>query len=427
MAKVMSEPLKFGRIPDTDGKRRRKMWILIAAFLVAIVLPPLASVIFPAISPTLYGDIIIPVDQTLIYVLLALGLNVVVGYAGLLDLGYAAFFAIGAYTMGFLTSTQTPWYTSFHLDFWIALPISFVAAGFFGVLLGAPTLGLRGDYLAIVTLGFGEIVPTVFKNLSAITGGNTGLGGIKSDATTIRELVSGTALQQGQTKSAFLDDTWTWWYYLAIAVIVLSIFLILRMVNSRVGRAWMAMREDEIAASAMGINIVSTKLIAFGTGASFAGFAGAIYASTLGTANPSQFLFAVSILVLAMVILGGMGNIWGVIFGALALELSNLSLIPSFTNFIAGLDRKNEFLQNVATSSGFLIFGLILVSMMLLRPEGIFPSGRRKMELKQADANEMQPLLAQSDNTIEAMDKLRSINYNPSITERSTSNPKDRK
>jgi len=417
MANVMTRPLKLGRAPVVGNRRRRNLFVLIGAFIVTLLLPPLGSLILPGIGPTLYGDIIIPLDQTLVFVLLALGLNVVVGYAGLLDLGYAAFFAIGAYTMGFLTSNQTPWYNSFHLDFWIALPISFISAGIFGLLLGAPTLGLRGDYLAIVTLGFGEIVPTVFKNLTTITGGNSGLGGIKSDAITLRELSGSGVLASGGTRQAFLDDTWTWWYYVIIGVIILSIFLILRLVNSRVGRAWMAMREDEIAASAMGINIVTTKLIAFSTGASFAGFAGAIYASTLGTANPSQFLFAVSILVLSMVILGGMGNIWGVIFGALVLGMSNSILIPNLSRSLANLAPNNAFLQNVATSSGFMIFGLILVTMMLVRPEGLFPSGRRKMELRGEDGDDIQPFVAASENDIEGLDSMRSINYNPSVTE----------
>lgn len=405
-----SQPMRFGRPPDKANVRLRKLIIFGVILLIALALPPVGSVVFPMFGPTLYSDIIIPVDQTLVYVLLALGLNVVVGYAGLLDLGYAAFFAIGAYTMGFLTSSQTPWYNSFHLSFWLALPISFIVAGIFGVLLGAPTLRLRGDYLAIVTLGFGEIVPNVFRNLNKVTNGDTGLAGINSPFN-----------EQG--------TSWTWWYYITLIVIVVSIFLILRLVNSRVGRAWMAMREDEIAAAAMGINLVTTKLIAFGTGASFAGFAGGIYASALGTANPSQFLFAVSILVLSMVILGGMGNIWGVIFGAVLLELSDRSFIPFITDSIRNLDKAgtNEFIQNVSSGSRLLIFGLILVVMMLVRPAGLFPSGRRKMELKVEDSSDLQPFIARSENPIEGMDDFQSINYNPSVTKSSGTSGNDKK
>jgi branched-chain amino acid transport system permease protein len=370
----LSQPLKFGRPPDSSAKKRRNMRTFLLVLILAALFPLAAMLVLPIFGPTVYGDIQSAVDQTLVYVLLALGLNVVVGYAGLLDLGYAAFFAIGAYTMGFLTSKI------FHFGFWVALPVSFLVAGLFGVLLGAPTLGLRGDYLAIVTLGFGEIVPNVFKNLNQLTGGDTGLGGIDSPFAVPASRTPADALLLG--RNALAD-----WYYLTLGIIVLSTFVILRLVDSRVGRAWIAIREDEIAASAMGIDPVRTKLLAFGVGASFAGFAGAIFASTFGTANPTQFQFAVSILILSMIILGGMGNIWGVIFGAIALEFSNVSFVPFIAETVnkIGRENNNEFLQNLAGGSRFLIFGLILVIMMLVRPEGLFPSGRRKMELKPED------------------------------------------
>lgn len=417
----------FNRLDQ--GRNKIIGFIILAAFFIA--LPFFSKPLLSLFGPTVFSDTASAINSTLIFVLLALGLNIVVGYAGLLDLGYAAFFAIGGYTMGFLTAEKSPLYNYFHTNFWIALPISFLMAALFGVLLGAPTLGLRGDYLAIVTLGFGEIVPVTFNNLTELTGGDTGLSGLEQP----------NFLGVFQFSSSTLEA----WYLVALAVVIFSIFMIRRLVDSRIGRAWMAMREDEIAASSMGINLVRTKLLAFGLGASFAGFAGAIYANSLGSANPSSFRFDVSVLVLAMIILGGLGNIWGVIFGAVALAMSDRYFIPFLTGQVKTfadsiqLDSKlvngvlttepnvfKDILTNIGSSSRLLVFGLVLVIMMLLRPEGLFPSGRRKMELHAAEEGDMQPFISVSEDPLSRANESHSLTYNPSISEETTLRDNDR-
>src|SRR5215212_10754158 len=210
-------------------------------------------------------------NPILIYTILALGLNIVVGFAGLLDLGYAAFFAIGGYTAAFLTSPQSPLPEQYKTDFWVAMVLSWVVAAAFGVILGAPTLRLRGDYLAIVTLAFGEIVPRAILNMEKYTGGSKGLNPIG------RPHGFGTEL---------LASDQVHWYYLIVIVGAISVFAINRLHDSRLGRAWMAMREDEVAAASMGINLVRNKLWAFSLGASFSGFAGSLYASMLQFIDP---------------------------------------------------------------------------------------------------------------------------------------------
>ena len=390
------------------------LWAVLAAIF--LVLPFVSKPFFELFGPTVFSSTASAVNSTLLFVLLALGLNIVVGYAGLLDLGYAAFFAIGAYTMGFLTARGSPLYDTFHTNFWVALPISFLMAALFGILLGAPTLGLRGDYLAIVTLGFGEIVPITINNLTSVTGGDTGLSGLE---------------QPNFFGYQFSASSLEGWYLVTLLVVFFSIFMIRRLVNSRIGRAWMAMREDEIAAAAMGINLVKTKLLAFSLGASFAGFSGAIFANSLGSANPSQFKFDVSVLILAMIILGGMGNLWGVIAGAVVLKMSDVYIIPFLTEQVRHVadgiqlttsvvngtrvtepNAIKDILTNVGTNSRLLIFGVILVTMMLLRPEGLFPNSRRKMELRAAPADDPQALI--TTDPITQADEFRSINYNPS-------------
>ena len=294
-----------------------------------------------------------------VFVLLALGLNIVVGFAGLLDLGYAAFFAIGSYTYAFAAS---PFY-HLHLPFWPMLLVAALIAAVFGVLLGAPTLRLRGDYLAIVTLGFGEIVPTVFLNLPKYTGGTNGIVGI----------------DQPVLLGYHFGFNPTPYYYTLIGIIVLSVTAILRLRDSRLGRAWLAVREDEIAAASMGINLTTTKLMAFSFGAFFSGFAGALYVAKLGVVSPDQFNFTVSFTILAMVVLGGMGNVFGVIAGA--------GILYEFqTLFLADLTQWSRSLGHVwgipiltkldFVNLKFLLYGLGLVVLMLLRPEGIFPERR---------------------------------------------------
>ncbi len=411
---------------------RQKLIGFAALFVIAMLYPLVGKPILSTFGPTVFGDFSAALNTTLIFTLLAIGLNIVVGYAGLLDLGYAAFFAIGGYTMGFLTGQQSPLYdTPFHTNFWIALPISFLMAALFGVLLGAPTLGLKGDYLAIVTLGFGEIVPITFNTLNKVTKGDTGLAGLE---------------QPGFFGFQFTSSTVEAWYWLTIIVVAFSIFLVRRLVDSRIGRAWMAMREDEIAASAMGINLVRTKLLAFGLGASFAGFAGAIAANSQGSANPSQFRYDVSIFVLAMVIFGGIGNLWGVIGGSFILVLTDRVIIPFFTGLVKNyaesielvtrVDDKGvrisepsiikDILTNIGTDSRLFIFGLILVLMMITRPAGLFPSGRRKMEMRAGDESEIQPMVARSEDPLEKFEESHNLNRNPSIGE-SNGVPKDKK
>ena len=317
----------------------------------------------------------------LIYTVLALGLNIVVGFAGLLDLGYAAFFAIGGYTAAFLTSPQSPLVGVFQTNFYVAMVLSFLVAALFGVILGAPTLRLRGDYLAIVTLAFGEIVPRVFLNLEQWTKGSKGINPIG------RPIIPWVEDGQLVPRELFNSDQ-VHWYYLIFVVGCVSVFAIYRLANSRVGRAWMAIREDELAASAMGIDLVRTKLLAFAMGASFSGFAGSLWASMLQLIDPFQFDFSISIVVLAMIILGGIGNIWGVIFGGVVLGFYDRVLTSEATNWLHGLAGAanvplvSPFLATIdLTQYKFGIFGLALVILMLTRPEGIFPNRQRAVEM----------------------------------------------
>ncbi len=335
------------------------------------------------------------------YVLLALGLNIVVGFAGLLDLGYAAFFAIGAYTYSFLASPQlaiiSKGQINIHLSFWLIIFIAGIVSALFGALLGAPTLRLRGDYLAIVTLGFGEIVPAVFLNLNDIkpirglTGGPDGISGIDPPGIATFGLGSSVcnAIQMIPKPTTggcqFNSNTPIPYYYLAIIVVAILIVAVTNLRSSRLGRAWMAIREDEIAAAAMGIDTVKTKLLAFSTGAAFAGVAGALFASKLQQVGPRSFDFNVSITILCMVILGGIGNIYGVIVGAVILQLTQsvfLTNLPANLQKL-GADNHIEFLAKTDWSGlKYMIYGIILVTLMLVRPEGLVPSARRKAELR---------------------------------------------
>ncbi len=326
------------------------------------------------------------------YVLLALGLNIVVGFAGLLDLGYAAFFAIGSYSFAMLASPQF----DLHLPFWLLLFIASGIAGVFGILLGAPTLRLRGDYLAIVTLGFGEIVPQTFLNLSQWTGGPNGISSLDQPEFSIpSSLVNGICgsadkLHHWNVFGHCLGFTPLYrfgfdplpYYFMVLALIALAVWLASNMRNSRLGRAWMAIREDELAAAHMGINTTAAKLSAFALGASFSGLAGCALASKLQLVSAEQFQFQVSVFILAMLVLGGMGNITGVIVGSLVLSSLERFILPQATNFLHGFGLNVDL-----SNSRFLIYGVILVVMMLFRPEGLIPSGQRKAELHAADAD----------------------------------------
>ena len=332
-----------------------------------------------------------------VWVLLAIGLNVVVGFAGLLDLGYAAFFAIGAYTYALFASNQlgtTPLNHAVHLPFWLLLFVGMFMAAAFGAILGFPTLRLRGDYLAIVTLGFGEIVPDVFRNVPQWTNGINAIGNI--DQPVLPAWINGpwADLPLGiQSPFKFGFDPVP--YYVLILILVFgSVILVHNLQRSRLGRAWMAIREDEVAAAAMGINTVTTKLLAFAIGASFSGFAGVFFGAKLSLVGPDAFLFVVSITVLVMVVLGGMGNIQGVIVGALVVYYINFNLLTNLPNTAVSISHSlglSWLVERHGDWSGigdetqrlnFLLFGLILVLMMVLRPQGILPSRIREQELK---------------------------------------------
>ncbi|MGQ9599644.1 MAG: branched-chain amino acid ABC transporter permease [Anaerolineae bacterium] len=290
-------------------------------------------------------------DNVGLYVLMGLGLNIVVGFAGLLDLGYVAFFALGAYTMGILTSPEIQW-TGITLTFWEALPFSVIVATIAGILLGIPVLGMRGDYLAIVTLGFGEIIRLVALSdwLKPYIGGSNGITRIPKAVVGPLELATPQTL-----------------YYLIVLGCLIVAFVTIRVKDSRLGRAWMAVREDEDVAQAMGIDLVRTKLLAFATGAAFSGLSGAIFASKLTSIYPHSFHLLVSINVLCLIIVGGMGSIPGVIVGSLAL-VGLPELLREFSEY------------------RLLLYGAALVFMMLNRPEGLMPEARRKLELHEVEA-----------------------------------------
>jgi branched-chain amino acid transport system permease protein len=337
----------------------------------------LVLVLFPLLDPN-KSHVNVAADAGT-FILLALGLNIVVGFAGLLDLGYAAFFAIGSYAYAMLASGQF----NIHIPFWFLLLTSAFTAAFFGVLLGAPTLRLRGDYLAIVTLGFGEIVPRVFKNASTYTGGVNGIVGL--DQPTLPKVLGFPGYNFGFNPVPY--------YFLILAILLLSVVLISNLRNSRLGRAWMAIREDEVAAASNGINTVTTKLLAFAMGAAFSGFAGTYAAAKLFIVSPDDFGFVVSVSVLVMIVLGGMGNLRGVIVGALLIFFIQRYLLIQLPGWIAALTANIPFLASVDVAgyvqrSNYLIFGLILVFTMLLRPQGLIPSAQRKVELELGTSEE---------------------------------------
>ncbi|MEO9190446.1 MAG: branched-chain amino acid ABC transporter permease, partial [Acetobacteraceae bacterium] len=366
---------------------------------VGIALLLLAALLFPV-----YHSNDADVDalaNAFAFATLALGLNIVVGFAGLLDLGYAAFFAIGAYTYGVLSSFQLqPIWTDgwqiaqslgfvakmagdngtsvvhFTLSFWLALPLAALVAAFFGVLFGFPTLRLRGDYLAIVTLGFGEIVPIIFRNWDSLTNGAAGLNGIAAPH------FFGHSFGVSATP----------YYYVAVALVALLLFVSARLRDSRIGRAWMAIREDEIAAGAMGVNRTHYKLLAFAIGAAFAGMTGVFYVAKLQTATPDMFGFPVSVMILVMVVFGGLGSIWGVVVGAMFLQLLQSWWLQDLTGWLNSAGRLvgSNWLAHIdLVPSIELIFGIILVVMMLYRRQGLIPaySAPSALTFEQQNAN----------------------------------------
>lgn len=310
-------------------------------------------------------------NLAILFVLLALGLNIVVGFAGLLDLGYVAFYAVGAYVYALLASPHF----DIHWPFWVILPIGAAIAALFGVLLGVPTLKLRGDYLAIVTLGFGEIVRIFLNNLSRpinITNGPQGIARI--DPFTL----GGLDFSRTETYLGLVFSGPIKYYYLLLLVLLAVIFVNVRLQNSRIGRAWEAVREDEVAARAMGIDTRNIKLLAFAMGASFGGVAGGMFSAIQGFISPESFVLVESIMVLSMVVLGGMGNIWGVILGAVL-----LSFVPEILRFTVEPVQMRVFGRMLVEPEviRMLIFGFALVLVMALRPGGLWPSAVRKREL----------------------------------------------
>jgi branched-chain amino acid transport system permease protein len=340
-----------------DRRWRWAGWIAIALLLIAL----------PFVTEAVLGRSWVRIIAVaLLFVMLALGLNIVVGFAGLLDLGYIAFFAVGAYSYALLASPQF----AVHWPFLVLLPLGAAMAAVFGILLGAPTLRLRGDYLAIVTLGFGEIIRVFLNNLNRpfnITNGPQGI-------TLIDPLqLGGFSLAQTHTFAGLTFAPVHNYYFVFLACAVLSIVMSLRLENSRIGRAWVAIRDDELAASAMGINTRNVKLLAFAMGATFGGVAGGLFASFQGFVSPESFHLIDSVMVLCMVVLGGMGNVAGVVLGAVL-----LTALPEALRYIGPLQQRwlGEVLVDPADLR-MLLFGLALVLMMLLRPEGIWPARRR--------------------------------------------------
>ncbi|MDD0816686.1 ABC transporter ATP-binding protein [Curvibacter sp. HBC28] len=323
-------------------------------------------------------------DLALLYVMLALGLNIVVGYAGLLDLGYVAFYAVGAYLFGLLASPQLTdnfaaiaalFPNGLHTPWWVIIPVGAVVAAFAGALLGAPTLKLRGDYLAIVTLGFGEIVRIFMNNLDHpinITNGPKGLGQIDSIS------FFGLDLAKRLSIGSFDISSVTLYYYLFLVLVVLTVIICYRLQDSRIGRAWMAIREDEIAAKAMGINTRNMKLLAFGMGASFGGVAGAMFGAFQGFVSPESFSLMESVMIVAMVVLGGIGHIPGVILGAVL-----LSALPEVLRYVAGpLQAMTDGRLDSAILRQLLI-ALAMIIVMLLRPRGLWPAPEHGKSLQQ--------------------------------------------
>jgi branched-chain amino acid transport system permease protein len=373
---------------DRAGKWVRRAWVPLAviafAFLYPDLLPylddlPLIGTLLPAV-----GTVVIMI----VFTMMAVGLNVVVGYAGLLDLGYVAFYAAGAYTAAWLASQQfeqvnfhfgsvglAPTVPGIHLSFWIVLLLAGCFTALVGIAIGLPTLRLRGDYLAIVTLGFGEIIPQFVRNADSIKGfdlthGAFGISPIDSPGFG-EKLHDTLGLPLNYQQSSNRAELY---FYTALLLLLITVFVSVRLRDSRLGRAWIAIREDETAAAAMGVPLMRTKTWAYATGAFFGGVAGAYYASFKGGAFPSDFYFNLSVFILCMVILGGMGSVWGAIAGGL---------------FLSYLDQ--EGLAKIGTELGiqdvpkynFGIYGLIIVLVMLFRPTGLIPERRHKRELEE--------------------------------------------
>jgi branched-chain amino acid transport system permease protein len=373
-------------------------WVVPAAVLaLAIFYPSYQSHLFglPIFGPAPQMDTMVVM---MIFTMMALGLNVVVGYAGLLDLGYVAFYAMGAYMSGWFASSQFATHTfhfgavgvqpgapGFHFSIWLILIAAGIVTAFVGVVIGLPTLRLRGDYLAIVTLGFGEIIPQIARNGDNLFGTGFNLTGGTQGLTPIDGPGFGSTLAKIGLPDNYLTaaNSINLFYWTALVLVLFTVFCSIRLRDSRLGRAWIAIREDEIAAAAMGVPLMRTKTWAYATGAFFGGIAGAYYASFKSATFPDDFFFNISVFILCMIILGGMGNIAGVFFGACFLaylDREGLANVGGWTNehFHTHLD---------VPLYEFGIFGVILVVVMLFRPEGLIPSRRRAAEFHEGVAD----------------------------------------
>lgn len=395
---------RLRKLPQVERLRQIDQRILAALAIAAAVAMPF---FFQTGDPFIDDSML-----ALCYVIMALGLNIIVGFAGLLDLGYVAFFAIGAYTMGwlgsnffsgaaagdgfhFLVTGPAAELPGIHINFAFILIAAVIFTTIAGVIIGLPTLRLRGDYIAVVTLAFGEIVGRI-----AINGDQIRIGPVW-DNTIGRlpffpDIGAAATLTRGKkgitpvdkVDLPFLDPLTSLnlrgWYFVALGLLLIVLFVNVRLRDSRLGRAWVAIREDEVAAASMGIPVVKTKLLAYATGAALGGVSGALLGSYLNTVGADQFQFSFSIFVLAMVIVGGLGSIWGVVIGAILLSFFNSYLIPDVLNGLPstfGLDFD-------LTQLSYGIFGFLLVIVMVLRPEGLLPERRRKLELHGVGAGE---------------------------------------
>ena len=404
-----------------DLRQRRRRTAVLTMLIVLGLLYPLFDQYFLAgfsrnVFPLPLPDATVMTFMT-IFAIMAVGLNIVVGFAGLLDLGYVAFYAIGAYVAAFLASPHWsalglnltflgnvgPTAQGIHLPFWIIVPLAILVVATFGALLGAPTLRLRGDYLAIVTLGFGEIVPLVFKNLSSLTI-DFNLGPIKIALNNVN--LTGGVQGINPIDPPFLpflnilfnSRSGPLAVYLGVFLLAATILVARNLERSRIGRAWMAIREDETAAEMMGVNTVRTKLLAFALGASFAGIAGAFQASYLGATTSDFFDFSISILVLIMIILGGIGNIWGAVVGAITLTYIDKTFLP----YLGQRVQESPIPLPNPAQYNFLLYGIILLMMMRFRPQGFLPNRQREAELNVVAQAEAEAEMADAGDIAEA-------------------------
>jgi len=347
-----------------------------------------AAIAFAVIFPFLTGNASSTMNTavlSLAYIVMALGLNIVVGFAGLLDLGYVAFYAIGAYCVGWfgsgfyansdlhiLTTKFASNLPGLHLSWFLIAIIAMAMCSVAGIIIGLPTLRLRGDYIAIVTLAFGEII-----RVFALNGDSLQIGSAK--LTNGRQGITAVDAIGFPGQAPFSQLNLRPWYWVALGMVLLVLFINIRVRDSRLGRAWIAVREDEVAAASMGVPLVKTKLLSYALGAALGGMSGAFLGSYLTNITSDSFQFAFSIYVLAMIILGGLGSIWGVVLGAIALTYINYTLIPDTLNGLPGTFGLDFQLADLS----FGIFGFLLVIMMVLRPEGLLPERRRKLEFEE--------------------------------------------